>query len=81
MEKLEDGDVSFFVNKSLYCTRNKEKHTAPVLDMVVTGEMFGEKGKKQRIFLLERSARKIHSMGTLQGKRYLPSRLSQSPQN
>ena len=45
-DKINDGDVSFFMNKCLHRTRSKEKRATFVLNMVVSGEMFGQKGKQ-----------------------------------
>ena len=47
MKKIDDGDLSFFMNKCLAKqTRSKEKRASLVLDMVVSGEVLAIMGKR-----------------------------------
>ena len=60
-DKVNDGDVSFFMNKCLHRTRSKEKCATFVLNMVVSGEMFGQKGKQAGQKFVRKQCRKTYT--------------------
>ena len=58
MEKTSGGDLTFFVNKVLK-GMHFEKRAALVLEMVVSGEMFGEVGKDVTKYFVKNKVRKL----------------------
>ena len=58
MEQMSGNNLTFFVNNILN-GMHFEKYAALVLDMVVSGEMFGEAGKDATKELVKREVHKV----------------------
>ena len=58
MKELNANNLSFFVNKILK-GMHFGKRAALILDMVVSGELFGEGGKDERINFVRKEVRKV----------------------